>query len=138
MSASTQLLPPAGSSESAGTRLFGVPELVAIIISGWTQPELARLALLSRATAFECGRVLYKSPWVDEVGGNDDRLEGLASALQPRPPQFKDLGLGFDHEGHPSQTQLSRLFSVCAPLSELELAGQFSPETLRDRLAQSD
>ena len=111
--------------DSAGSRVFRVPELVSIIIDGWTQPELARVAGVNRIVGFECGRVLYKSPWIDQVKGSDSRMDGLARAIANWSDHFTDLGLGFDHLSYdpPSQDQLSRLFGACPSLSQLELAG---------------
>ena len=111
-------------SRSAASRVFRVPELVALIVSECTQPDLATLALVNRAVSAECQRVLYKSPWSDTVRGQDDRLNARARAVRRHRNRFNDLGLSFGHDAHPDTQELHRLFTACAPLSELELGGK--------------
>lgn len=85
------------------------------------------MAGVSTTFAAECRRVLYKSPWIDNVIGYDTRIDKLAQSLtdiiRRNLAKFNDLGLGFDHDFSPNSPQLGRLFRTCRPLKQLELAG---------------
>lgn len=113
-------------------------ELVGLIISGWSQSELALLAPLGPVVASECARVLYKSPWIDDLSRvrGDNRLAALASALQRHHPHMNDLGIGCQYYTHPKWDQLGLLFKACVPLGELELAGALGGSGRRSRRAR--
>ncbi len=119
--------PPAAppSFGSAASQVFGVPELVSLIIGVLTQPQLAKLMTLNWVTLSECERVLYRSPWVDEIGPGNRPINGLARALTGQQRKhLRDLGLGFKPYERPYRAPLERLFTACSPLAELELAGK--------------
>lgn len=111
--------------QSAASRVFNTPELVAFVVEDLTQPQLAILARLCKVAASECGRMLYSSPWIDNISGADKRMARLASGVGRWRRHFRDLGLGFEPDEAPNERYLIRLFKACKPLSKLELAGQF-------------
>ncbi len=71
-----------------------MPELVALIIGGFTQFELVPLLTLSRACLNESLRLMHRTPALVNLKKGDGRLAAPTRALKTRQGRTESFALG--------------------------------------------
>lgn len=114
-------------TQSAACQAFGLPELAAGIVRDLRQPDLVRLATLSRAFRLETERKLYRSPAVSHDEDCDDRLDKLVAALERRsdPAEVKVFSFGIGaYTDFPDGKLWEKLVVRMPELREVEIWGE--------------
>lgn len=125
--------PLESSYQSAGSKVFHLPELVSLIARDLTPAELAQAARITKAAAAESIRLLYRSPAIPGFQKGDNRLAVLTQRLKRRPGQAERFSLGCAPGAFPAKRGLDSLFKQFGKVSALSLTGELCSNSVGAR-----